>query len=596
MRSLLAAILLMIAGLVYGQDKLTLTIDRTIIALGESVNLSLTLSGSTSADDIQLPSMQILQVTAGPYTSTSYEIINGKASSSVSWTYRLRAVKSGREQIGPVTIQVNGKPVTSNQVIVNVASGSSHGTGQGNGEGDSPDVFVRVAADKSEVYQGDQVTLTYRIYFAAQISQPEIVRLPAANGFWVEELTVPQKQTLKDEVVNGRAYKIGILRKAALFPTTTGELTVEPLVITTKVQRDPRRRSRDPFDIFNDPFFSLGRQLEQVEVASPSATVRVMPLPQADVPDGFSGAVGVYKIRASLDRPMAKTNEAVTLTVQIDGTGNIKTLPEPGITFPPDLERYDPKTTDQVRRDQQRISGWKRFEYVIIPRAPGAQTIPPIEYTFFDPSTRKYSTIITDALSLSVEKGEGVVSGTGISVATKRGVESIATDIAYIKTQSGHFVTPGRNPHQTVQFWLLTGTPWIALAAVLAFVRRRETTTSIRRQVRRAVKQARTELTHGEKKLKSGNLEAASRNVTLALQQVAGALMSDTNLDLLDETLPQRWADKGYDPALLDRMVRLERNSDLIRFAPALADKTAGTELLKNARMAVEEAGRIRVE
>jgi hypothetical protein len=576
-------------------QKLTLTIDRTIVGVGESVNLTLTLSGSTGGDEPSLPQLQNLQVVSGPYTSTSYEFINGRSSSSISYIYRLRALRQGREQIGPIQVTMGGKTVISNQIVVNIGANPSKSQSQSGESNETPDVFIRVAPDKTDVYQGDQITLTYRIYFCTQITQPEIQQLPTASGFWVEELTVSPNQALTDEVVNGRAYKVGILRKVALFPTTTGDLTVEPLVINTKVQRDIRRRSRDPLDIFNDPFFSLGRQLEPMEVSSPSVTLHVRALPSASAPSGFNGAVGAYKIVASLDKTNAMTNDAVTLSVQITGVGNIKTLPEPVMTFPPDLDHYDPKSSEQIRRDQQRINGTKRFDYVVIARAPGEQVIPPITYSFFDPGSDKYSTITTTPLRLIVQKGQGTVAKSGIPVATKRGVESIATDLAFIKTQSDGFAPVSSVPHRTVMFWFVAAMPWVAIGGI-ALATRRNGEKDPRRVYRKALKRAQEAIVHAGKNLKANNLDATSHQITASLHLMLSAVLEESVEALTEEEISARWNARGLDPLVMERVNDILREADLIRFASALADKQATRELVQKASAAVSDMSTARVK
>ena len=594
MKRLVSLYILAAALPLFAQGKLTLTVDRSIVGIGESVNLTLTLSGTTSSDDPKLPPLQNLQVVAGPYTSTSYEIVNGRTSSSISYIYRLRAVKAGREQVGPVQLTVNGTPLASNQVVVNVVSGSSRAQNQDKSGGDSPDVFIRVAPDKTEAYQGEQITLTYRIYFAAQITQPEIVRLPTASGFWTEELTVSPNQPLTDEIVSGRAYKVGVLRKVALFGTTSGDLTVEPLVIATKVQKDARRRSRDPFDIFNDPFFSLGRQLEPVEAESPSVTIKVRSLPASDKPASFAGAVGSFKIRSMLDKPKATTDEAVTLTVEISGTGNIKTLPEPEIAFPPDVDHYDPKSTEQIRREKQVINGWKRFEYVVIPRAPGDQVIPAITYSFFDPATEKYSTLSTAPLNLYVEKGEGRVSSGSIPVATKRGVESIATDLAFIKTQSDDF-TSHALPHRSLTFWLWTAAPWVAITGIALSTARRAKEDQ-RVASRKAIKQARAELMAAEKSLKSGNLDRSTRHITDAIHLALSAVTEENTEAWTEPELVLHWQERGLDPDQLEQVAAILKDADLIRFAPALADKKATQQLIERAGAVITQLSSVQTK
>lgn len=577
----------------YAADpRLVASVDRTTVRVGEPLTLTLSFDGSSSGvSNPALSDLGGLQRTGGPFTSTNMSIVNGRASSSITYTYRLKALKEGKVLIGPAKVNYLGKEFESQPITINVlaAGAASPATpGGGDAPGTSDNVFIRAIPDKNEVYVGEQVTVSYKIFFNVQMTNPEITQLPRAAGFWMEEISLPQQLYLTDEVINGKAYKSAVIRKLALFPTSTGDLEVEPMDVATKIQRQANR-SRDPFDIFNDPFFRLGSQMEPVEVSSPKIKIRAKPLPDGAPPE-FAGAVGNFKLSATLDRNQVGANDAVTFVVRIQGRGNIKTLPEPVIQFPQDFDRFDPKQSEDISRGAV-INGTKSFEYVLIPRAPGEQRIPEIRYAYFDPETDKYQVIGAPPLTLLVGRGTGEgVAGSAPSVA-RRDVTSVGSDIAYLKKRPGSFYPRGKAPHQTVIFWTLASFPWL-LAGSLLFVtarrRRAEAATpTLMGNIRRALKQLESADKHSQKN-PADALRLVQSAVTMVLLPPGAAVT-----DMVDERLRRFWTEKRIEPIALDSLIRIQNECNLARFAVGNFDAGSARRLVQDARAAISQFGKV---
>jgi hypothetical protein len=419
------------------------------------------------------------------------------------------------------------------------------------------------------------------------MTNPEITKIPRAPGFWMEEVALPQQLHLNDEVVNGKAYKSAVIRKLALFPTSTGELEVEPMDVQTKIERKTQRRSRDPLDIFNDPYFRLGSSMEPVEVSSPQVKIKVRPLPDGAPPE-FNGAVGNFKISAAFDRNQVNTNDAVTLTVRVEGAGNIKTLPEPVVQFPPDFDRFDPKQSEQISRGAK-ISGAKIFEYVLIPRAPGVQQIPEIRYAFFDPASEKYQSLSTPALALNVARGNGDPGAFGSTPGiARRDVTSVGTDIAYLKKRPGAFRPLHKAPHQTFGFWMFALSPWIAASGAFVFAARRAKTTGIRPTFSANLKHAVKSLNEAAKCAQKNPADA------LRLMQTAvESVLSERELEAVDvfeaKAISERWIARGRDATVLERLLRIQHDCNLARFGIGRSDAETCKRLLDDARSALAD-------
>jgi len=88
----------------------------------------------------------------------------------------------------------------------------------------------------------------------------------------------------------------------------------------------------------------------------------------------FKGAVGDYTFDAKLNKLETKSNEPLTLNINILGTGNIKLVDMPEINLPNGFEKYEPKINEQIER-KGKVSGSKSGEYLFVPRVVGIREI-----------------------------------------------------------------------------------------------------------------------------------------------------------------------------------------------------------------------------
>jgi len=307
------------------------------------------------------------------------------------------------------------------------------------------------------------VILTYTIYTRVSVNTYEISKLPDTPGFWTEEFQSTKQPAVQDQVIAGRHYRKAQIRKVAVFPTRTGKLTVDPLEVTCQVQvQESQKKRRDPFDmLFNSPFSRYRTEERFVETEPLELTV--LPLPSEGKPEGFNGAVGNFSMEVNLDRKEVTTNQALTMKVRFAGTGNVKLLQEPNFEAPADFECYDPKESVNVNKSGKQITGFKTFEYVLIPRIPGKSQLPPIEFTYFDPSSKTYKTITKGGYEIQVERGddEAITSVNGLA---KEDVRLLAEDIHYLMTLGS------LKPLQSA--WYIPKIYWVlmALAPIMGIV------------------------------------------------------------------------------------------------------------------------------
>ncbi|TFH46766.1 MAG: hypothetical protein E4G92_06015, partial [Bacteroidia bacterium] len=232
--------------------------------------------------------------------------------------YYIVARETGKYIIPPAQYTTKKLTVASSQVEIEVvtdgsAAGSVTGAGQqaaASGRDQQvpsagSEVSLRMIMSDNEVYVGQPVTVTIKIYTRINLSGINDLRYPDFKGFLREDIETPPLKSLQQEVIGGTEYGTGVLQRFMLFPQVPGEIKIDPVQITAMVQQ--RTQGGDPFF---DSFFSNVTTVPRT-VSSEVSTIKVKPLP-APAPSDFYGAVGSFDISSSLSSTEIEVNDALT--------------------------------------------------------------------------------------------------------------------------------------------------------------------------------------------------------------------------------------------------------------------------------------------
>ena len=561
-----------------GQDAaFTASVDKDKLSTSDQFQVNFSLNGSSAGKNFRPPPLVDFLVLSGPNQSTSMQFINGSMSGSVSYGYVLQPRAAGKFTIAPASIEYDGKVLKSQPVAIEVSKGAARG-GKQPQQGDDAEVgkqigdnlYLKVSMDKSRIYQGEQITVTYKIYTRVSVVNYSITKVPALTGFWSEDVEVPKQIQLTTETINTKQYRVGILKKVALFPQRSGALELDPMEVECVVQVQSKKRSNDLFDqFFNDPFFGNVRNVNH-KVRSEPVKVNVLPLPTAGIPPGFQGAVGRFTMDVWLDKERTSTNEPVTLKVKITGKGNIKLIEAPAVNVPPDIERYEPKVSDNIAKGGEQLAGSRTFEYLLIPRHAGEQRIPAIAFSYFDLEKKSYATLSGPPFTVRVAKGNESVSS-GMTGVGKEDVRMLGEDIRFIKSGNVSFRSKGDSLVASPYFYLLAAAPMLAFIGFVALIRRREKVlgdvAGLRNRKARKIAQRR--LTEAKKYLDAEKKEEFYAETSRALfGYIADKLAippADLSLDAIRHSLGQR----DVSPELIERLAKTLEQCEFARFAPS---------------------------
>lgn len=564
-----------------GLNAQTVRVDApNLVAADEQFNVSFSIEGEHSVSEFSWEPGDGFKLIWGPQkgTSTSVSIVNGKRSKTVtnSYTYVLMPARTGTFTLPSAVATVQGKKISSRSFTIEVVAGnasrsgsaqSSSGSGgsarssQAAGTVSSDDIYMRLIVNKNRAVVGEGISATLKLYQRVNIAGFEDARFPSFNGFWSQELAAPSNIEFKRENVGGEIFNTAVLRSWNLIPQKAGDVTIEPAELVCLV--NVRAASPSSGSIFDSFFQDSYRQVRK-RVATQPVTLHISALP-AGAPASFGGGVGKFEMKAELTKDSLKTHDAASLKVTISGSGNLALLNAPKVSFPPDFEAYDIKSSDSGRS--------RVFEYPFIPRSYGDFDLGPVEYSYYDIAAGRYVTLTSGPLHLSVARGaelDSAVPAGGQLVQNRRDVKDLGSDIRFISTRMPSLSSTGSFFIFSPLFWGLAGALLLAAAAVWFLLRRRA---ALRADVagsrnRAATKMARKRLTLAGDFLQKNLYTAFYEELHKAL---LGFVSDKLNMDAGDmsrENISARLVESGVSEGLTADFSALLDACEYARYAP----------------------------
>lgn len=557
-------------------QKVTFTMEAPkIVELGEQFRLAFTLNAR--GQNLKLPELSDFEVLMGPSTSqsSSYQIVNGVSSQSISFSYLyvLRAKKEGRFTINAASVNVDGTIYTSNSLLIEVVKGSAKPAGGGvdvptatPGTVPKSDLFVKLIIDRHSVYKGDHTMATIKIYSKVNLNGFEDITLPNFEGFWSQDVALPQQISLQRETYNGEIYNVGTLKKTLLFPQQTGVITIGKVKIDCVVQQ----RVSKPKGFFDDFFDNFANV--RATVTSDPVIVTVNPLPAG--PADFSGAVGRFDLRSSITSTSVKENDAITLRLDVTGNGNIKLINAPKLKLPADFEIYDPKTLSNYTATAEGLNGNISFEYLFLPRYAGDYTIPPVNFVYFDPSNGRYTTKSSQEFKIHVAKGDGTQTSNVRSIFSKEDVKYLGKDIRFIKNNF-ELIPKGAIFFGSFIFYLIYLIGILGLLALYLFYQKRirENANVARMKNKKASKVALRRLKDAKSHLSTGATEKFYEAVTRAFWGYLSDKMTIPVAELNKDRAAAALLNHKASESVITRFIQILDTCEFERFAPGGGDK-----------------------
>ncbi|MFZ4581507.1 MAG: BatD family protein [Paludibacter sp.] len=583
---LLFSILLINTLSVFAQEPVRFTASApSTVILDRPFQLVYTVNAT--GKDLRTSDFNNFEVLAGPFESrsSSYQIVNGKTSSSVSvsYTYTLQATKTGTFTIPSANITVDGKKYNSNGLSIKVLPADDNASSKSGkeesqtrsaaGQGINNDnVFIRANVSKTNVYEQEPILVTYKLYTLLDVVQCANKKMPDFKGFMKNEIELSQNKQFSYENFNGKNYGTVVLYQVLLFPQQAGELKIDKAVFDAVIRVENKQQMRSIFDDFFDSYSNV-----QKTISAPATVVRVNPLP-TNKPANFNGTVGTLSLSSSISTQNIKANDAVTLKIIISGNGNLKLIQNPEIKFPDGFEVYDPKVNNNFKTNTNGISGTKIIEYMFIPRHGGDFQIPSTEIAYFDIKERKYKTLRTPIYNLKVQKGSGEGNSVVNSYVAKEDVKQLGSDIRFIVTSAFEVEKEKKPFFGSVFSWIIYIIPLI-ISLILFFVfqkqiRENANVSFVRNK--KANKAAQKRLKIASKLLNEGKKDLFYEEVMKAVWNYLSDKLTIPVSSLTKENVVIELQNLGVEDDLIKKFIDILNTCEFARYAPNSGQQEMG--------------------
>ena len=539
------------------------SVDRTRAGEGEPIRLTLRITSDEQLSQVT-PAFDLKDFRVeGPATSTRMEMSNfTNVSFTRELTYVLYAKQAGTFTIGPARLEMGGEHYQTKPITVEIVRGTSRTQAD---QADDPPIFVLARANHQRAYVGQQVTVSYDLFYRIQPHNVSFNKLPTFVGFWTEDVFVAQQLEAHQEVRGGASFNVAPLRRVALFPTSAGTHAVGTLTVSCDIPQKRSRRGGLLDDFFaGDPF---GRS-RSVLLQSEALQIEVLPLPEQGRPAEFTGAVGRFQLRVEAQPTQVAAGDPVTLQVLVEGEGNMAAVQPLQVDAAAGVKLYDPKVEEEERITNGAYGGRRLFEYILIPEQGGTLNIPPLRFAYFDPHQGRYEVLESAPIAIH---SEGRVEEEGVSYGlSRRDIEAVGEDIRYIKPDVEALVA-GTMLHESRWFWTLQGALPIAFFALLLWQRhqrRLQGDVAYARQ-RRAKGEAGRRLARADALLTAGTEAEFYGEVRAAVLEFVADRLNLAAAGLTIEVCAAALAARRVDAETIAALRDLLTRCDFARFAPA---------------------------
>lgn len=404
------------------EPSLEVTLEPRRFGLEDAARLEVRVLEPSGTPGVDLGALTNLEVVGGPSTGTEFSWINGAATRATTFTYVVQGLEVGAAAIGPVTVRFEGLELRSERIAAEVVPGSVVPQ-QPSGRrsvfpvdpfGDfvqrrqptrSARVELRQVVDRDRIVLGQPVLARVVLdTTAGGVDGFEWVDAPSYPGWWAQRIEPPERISGEVVEVDGVRYNRFVVARHVLVPLKTGSLAI------------PAVGARIGFRSA-----SLFGPQQVVERTSREQVVEVSSQPRA--PQGYSGAVGDLRYKATLQPERIAFGESTVLSIELGGNGNLPLVEAPAL-WPhcEECESYPPEEESSITVDGQGIHGKRIWRTTMVPRSPGELELAAVELAVFDPGTGSFRKQVLGPMKLVVDAPPA--TPTPVAVAETESVEA----------------------------------------------------------------------------------------------------------------------------------------------------------------------------
>ena len=547
------------------QAQVSFVVKASKKTLGINERLRIDFEMNEDGDNFVPPSFKGFNVVGGPNQSISNSWINGKRSYSKTYSYFLAPKSQGTFSINQATIEIDDQiyKTTPLKIIITEAVSKPKDGNSANYVA-SENVHLIAEVSKSNPFLNEAITIVYKLYVSNDVSITrswQELDTPKFQDFWSQYIEEKREQQIYETTYQGKPYRYVILKKAVLYPQKTGELTIEPLTLDVPI--DVQGNTRDIFG---------RRRMTRVNrtISAGKRIINVKPLPTEGRPDDFSGAVGNFNFSVSVNKTMLDANEALELKIRTKGIGNLKLFNLPSLTLPSSLEVYEPVRDNKVAINIKGMNGFISDTYTIIPQYKGSYPIRPISFSYFDVTSSKYKTIISDEIVVKVQNGPvpNQLTEVNKSLSTENDLSLTNNQFKYIKTSTKFISINDLVFFKTFKFWCLLSIPFVFIPIIILIgnTRRKRLNDIEGKRYRIATRLAKKYLSEAKNNI--GKQELFYDSLERALHNYLKAKLAIVTSEFSKEKIIELLTDRKVEKNVVSDFEGLLKSCEFARYTP----------------------------
>ena len=411
------------------ESRVRVRLQPDVVGAGEVVRLAITVDTTgLSPSAIRQPRFELenLEIVGGPSRRESFSMVNGRATRTRTLIWFLRAGEPGSARVHDLSVGIGEREISLPEQTLRVTEeprepeARERARRPGSPEDllrrffgptprrprtipdGPPEVRLEASVRPESPFRGQQTL--YHLDLLVERRRPGQGRirvesifprgLPDFHGFWSEEIPVPDQVRPEVAEIDGRLFWRRPILRRALYPLRSGKLVIDPAAL------ELRALYYRPTVFGEEP-----EPTRRLELEGNPVIVEAASLPPA--PPGFDGPVGKFELHRDLRPVELEAGSAATLVVRIEGTGHLGGIPDPELPKLSGLEIYPPAERAAREVRSGRIHESRTWTWTLVPDRGGEWTLPPLEWTYFDPREAIYRTLSSQPHSLMATGSTG---------------------------------------------------------------------------------------------------------------------------------------------------------------------------------------------
>ena len=349
----------------YALTSVSASVDKNPVMINESLILTVTADDDIDRNALDTSALLTDFIVGRTSVSSQTSMVNFNTTRTTTWNTVLIPRQSG--EIVIPRFEIDGVKTQAIKLNVLAADKSVTSTQQ--------DLFITTQVSATELYVQQQITLTVKLHFAAELKRGSLTE-PTLTGANILQIG---KDKESENIINGKRYRI-IERIYAISPQKSGDVILKSPIFSGEIMMPSTRRSN--FLSFADtkPVSVIGDDI--------ALTIKAIP---AEITGAWLPSELLALHQEWQPEPSKfKVGEPITRTITLTAAGlSEEQLPEITMEVPQGLKVYPDQPELHTGLNNERLVSQKVINFAIVASQAGEYQLPEITIPWWNTVTNK---------------------------------------------------------------------------------------------------------------------------------------------------------------------------------------------------------------